>query len=102
MNGVVLMAVLGEVRKLWSEVRSRSQLRQSLAAVPTDAGPLNAGALVHRSLALMHELSPGYLQHFLAYVDDLSWLEQLGEGAAGKQPSRSAGPRKRSRKKSSS
>ena len=26
----------------------------------------------------MRELSPGYLRAFLAYVDDLAWLEQLG------------------------
>lgn len=96
------MAVLGDFQKLWSEVRSESQLRQSLAFVPANAGPLNSAALVQRSLALMHALSPGYLQHFLAYVDDLSWLEQLGECAAGKASTRSSTPRKRSRKKPTS
>jgi hypothetical protein len=25
----------------------------------------------------MRELSPGYLQHFLSYVDALSWIEQM-------------------------
>lgn len=94
------MAALDDFRKLWSALRSESQLRQSLAFVPTDAGPLNSAALVHRSMALMRELSPGYLQHFLAYVDDLSWLEQLGQSPAGKPASRSTSTRKRTRKKS--
>jgi hypothetical protein len=38
---------------------------------------LNSAVLVHRSLTLMSELSPGYLQHFLMYLDNLAWLEQL-------------------------
>jgi hypothetical protein len=37
---------------------------------------------VHRSLSLMRELSPGYLQQFLSYVETLSWMEQLNIGAA--------------------
>ena len=91
---------LDAVQKIWSGVRSESQLRQSLAQVPANAGPLNSGALVHRSLALMHALSPGYLRQFLAYVDDLSWLEQLGGGSLAAQDTpRPAGPRKRARAK---
>ena len=70
---------LGEFRKIWSKLRAESQLRQSLEQVPADAGPLNSGALVHRTIALMRELSPGYLQHFLAYVDALSWLQQMSD-----------------------
>ena len=86
-------------RKTWSAVRSESRLRQSLAFVPTNAGPLNSAALVHRSMALMRELAPGYLRHFLAYVDDLSWLEQISVGAAGKSGVRPDGTKKRVRKK---
>lgn len=51
--------------------------------------------LVHRSMALMRSLSPDYLAHFLAYVDDLSWLEQL----AGSTPSTSATSRPGNAKK---
>lgn len=93
------LAALEGFRELWSTVRSESQLRQSLAFEPTNAGPLNSAALVHRSMALMRELSPGYLQHFLAYIDELSWIEQLGQGMAAKPTSRSSGARKRTRKK---
>ncbi len=30
----------------------------------------------------MRELSPGYLQQFLSYVDALSWMEQMNGGGA--------------------
>lgn len=73
------LAVLDDFRQLWSAVRVENQTRVSLEQVPTDAGPLNSGALVHRSLTLMRELSPGYLQHFMAYVDALTWLERMSD-----------------------
>ncbi len=95
------LAALDEFRNIWSEVRADSQMRQSLEQVPADAGPLNSGSLVHRSLTLMHELSPGYLQHFVSYVDTLSWMEQMNDGGAlsAKQGSRTVGPAKRTRVK---
>jgi hypothetical protein len=76
------LEALGEFREIWSGLRTDSQVRQSLEQVPTDAGPLNSGSLVHRSLTLMRELSPGYLQQFLSYVDTLAWMEQMSDGGA--------------------
>jgi hypothetical protein len=95
------LEALDEFRNIWSEVRIESQIRQSLEQVPADAGPLNSGSLVHRSLTLMHELSPGYLQHFLSYIDTLSWMEQMNDGGAlsAKDAARTAGPAKRTRVK---
>ncbi|WP_254423941.1 DUF2894 domain-containing protein [Rhodanobacter sp. C03] len=95
------LEALDEFRKIWSEVRTESQVRQSLEHVPANAGPLNSGSLVHRSLTLMRELSPGYLQQFLAYVDTLSWLEQMSDGGAlaAKEGARSVSARKRARGK---
>jgi len=75
-----VLPALDEFQKTWSRMRTESQLRQSLQEAPENAGPLNSSALVHRSIALMRDLSPGYLQHFVSYVDDLSSLEQLGHG----------------------
>lgn len=71
------LPMLGDFRQLWSRLRTESQLRQSLQPAPANAGPLNSSALAHRSIALMRESSPGYLQHFLGYLDALSWMEQL-------------------------
>lgn len=75
------LPALAEFRQRWSTLRADSQLRQSVTHTSTDAGPLNSAALASRAIALMRELSPGYLRAFLAYVDDLAWLEQLGPAA---------------------
>ncbi|MDR6204748.1 DUF2894 domain-containing protein [Paraburkholderia graminis] len=78
-------------RQTWAKVRTDKQLRQSLQPAPGNAGPLNSSSLVHRSLSLMRELSPGYLKQFLSYVDALSWIEQLNGGAPpSKEPPRAA------------
>ena len=73
------MGMLDDVRKLWSSVHTSSQVRRSLRHSPENAGPLNSSSLVHRSLTLMREVSPSYLQQFMSYVDALSWLEQLND-----------------------
>jgi hypothetical protein len=89
--------MLDYFRKTWASLRTENQLRQSLGQVPQNAGPLNSNSLVHRSLSLMRELSPGYLQHFLSYVDTLSWMEQL---AGAEAPATRETPRATSGKKS--
>lgn len=75
------LKALDYFRETWSRVSAEKQVRVSLEQVPGNAGPLNSSSLVHRSLSLMRELSPGYLQQFLAYVDALSWMEQMTGGA---------------------
>ncbi len=72
-------AMLDEVREVWSAVRLRSQLRQSLEPSQEEAGPLNSERLVQRMLVHMRDVSPGYLRHFMAYADVLSGLQQLVE-----------------------
>lgn len=86
------LPALADFRQLWSTLRADSQLQQSVAHTPTDAGPLNSAALASRAIALMRELSPGYLRAFLTYVDDLAWLEQLGSAGTATQ---AAAPKKR-------
>ncbi|ASL47337.1 hypothetical protein bAD24_III08075 [Burkholderia sp. AD24] len=94
------LAALDHFREIWSKVRTEKQLRQSLEQVPGNAGPLNSSSLVHRSLSLMRELSPGYLKQFLAYVDALSWMEQMNGGApASKDAPRAASAGKNTRGK---
>lgn len=93
------LPALEEFRQRWGTLRSESHLRQSMKQAPANAGPLNSAALVHRAIAVMRELSPGYLQHFLSYVDHLSWLAQLDTRPAtpARDASEPAAPRKRSR-----
>ncbi|WP_155681573.1 DUF2894 domain-containing protein [Burkholderia stagnalis] len=94
-------AMIEFFRETWSKVRTEKQYRQALDQVPRNAGPLNSSSLVHRSLSLMRDLSPGYLQQFLSYVDALSWLEDLmGGGAqAEKEAPRAKGAKKAARGK---
>jgi len=95
------LEVLEYFREVWSRLGTERQLRQSQQQVPGNAGPLNSSSLVHRSLSLMRELSPGYLQQFLSYVDALSWMEQMNGGSAlpAKDAPRAATIRKSARSK---
>ncbi|MFM0493719.1 DUF2894 domain-containing protein [Paraburkholderia caledonica] len=85
------LPALDYFRETWAKVRTEKQLRQSLQPAPGNAGPLNSSSLVHRSLSLMRELSPGYLKQFLSYVDALSWMEQLSGGAPASKDAPRAG-----------
>lgn len=68
-------------KRTWSRLSADQRLAQSRATLPENAGPLNSHHLVHRSLMLMRELSPEYLERFVGYVDALQWLEQANEAA---------------------
>jgi hypothetical protein len=82
-------------RAVWSKVSAEKQLRDSFAQVPKNAGPLNSSSLVHRTLSLMRESSPEYLQHFLAYIDALSWMDAM----IGPMPTEAPAAKKSARKK---
>lgn len=91
--------MLDDVRREWSELRSELQVRRSLRTeAPADGGPLNSAVLVQRMLDTMQATSPGYLRHFIDYVDTLSWLQALQDGAASSgdsaKPKRTRKPRK--------
>jgi len=96
------LGMLDDFRETWSRLSVEKQVRQSVDQVPTNAGPLNSQSLVHRSLSLMRQVSPEYLRQFLAYVDALAWLEQMGGDSAltPQDAPRTGGPRKGTRSKS--
>ncbi len=92
------MPVLDEFQQLWTRIRIDGLLRQCLDGLPEDAGPLHSSVLTYRAMALMREVCPDYLQHFVAYTDALSWLEQLGgSAAAGSDADGAASPRRPAR-----
>ena len=93
-NEASLMPALDEFQQLWSRIRIDSLLRQCLDSLPEDAGPLNSSVLSYRAMALMQELSPEYLQHFIAYVDVLTWMEALGASSPQSNTGRAASARK--------
>lgn len=89
-------------KSTWSRLSADRRLTQSLAKVPENAGPLNSHHLVHRSLLLMRDLSPEYLNRFMTYVDTLLWVDQVN-GAGASAPvntPRTENPKKTARGKS--
>ena len=70
----------------WARLSVDRQLSPSIARVPEQAGPLHSQRLVLRSLQLMREVSPDYLDRFMSYVDALMWLEQAGTAGAAAAP----------------
>lgn len=63
-------------RDAWSKLSTEQQLTQTLAQAPENAGPMNSQHLVLRSLQLMRDVAPDYLQGFMSHIDTLIWLEQ--------------------------
>ncbi|KRG65873.1 hypothetical protein ABB27_14360 [Stenotrophomonas terrae] len=96
-NETALMPALDEFQQLWSRIRIDSLLRQCLDSLPEDAGPLHSSVLTYRAMALMQDISPEYLQHFIAYVDVLTWMEQLGASSPQSTGGRAASTRKPAR-----
>jgi len=74
----------------WSRLRADQRLRQAMAQVPAMPGPLNSLSLVNRMLQTMREVSPEYLDAFMAHVDTLLWLEQASGGGLPTRPQRKA------------
>ena len=82
-------------KRTWSRLSADQRLAQARATLPENAGPLNSHHLVHRSLTLMRELSPEYLERFVGYIDALQWLEQANEAAQDSaNAARAAGAKK--------
>lgn len=71
-------------RDTWSRLSVDQQLAQAVAQAPENAGPLNSHLLMLRALQRMRDISPEYLNRFLAYADALLWLEQAECGRAAR------------------
>lgn len=68
-------------RNTWSKLSAEKQVTQALGQAPKNAGPINSHVVALRSLAMMREASPDYLNRFMSYVDTLLCLEQGDQGA---------------------
>lgn len=66
-------------RNTWSKLSADKQVTQALGQAPKNAGPINSHRLVLRSLTLMRDISPDYLNRFVSYVDTLLCLDQRDE-----------------------
>lgn len=63
-------------RNTWSKLSANKQVTQALEQAPMNAGPLNSHMLVLRSLALIRDISPDYLNRFISYADTLLCLDR--------------------------
>ncbi|MES2889294.1 MAG: DUF2894 domain-containing protein [Pseudomonadota bacterium] len=91
------LSTLQYFQNTWLRLSMDQRLSRSATQVPAQAGPLNSQVLALRSLQLMREVSPAYLQSFMAYLDTLLWLEQAGQRGAPlpiKELTRGEGERK--------
>ncbi len=83
---------IGQFRNTLTKISVAKQVTQALDQAPQNAGPINSHMLVLRSLALMRDASPDYLNRFMGYADTLL---QLDEAQFAKAPvKKSAGPAK--------
>jgi hypothetical protein len=91
-NGAGELRALRQVRR--SAVRRMADRRvvHAIEDAPANPGPLNASALIARSLHAMRAISPGYANRLVACMDALLWLEQAG---ADMGPGKSPNPRRR-------
>ncbi len=66
-------------KKQLNQLSVQKQVTQAIAQAPQNAGPINSHMLVLRSLGLMRDISPDYLNRFMAHVDTLLCLEEAGK-----------------------
>jgi Protein of unknown function (DUF2894) len=69
-----------QFRKQLGQIQVQKQVSQAIAQAPQNAGPINSHMLVLRSLGLMRDASPDYLNRFMAHVDTLLCLDEAGQG----------------------
>jgi hypothetical protein len=73
---------VAQFRQQLGKISVQKQVTQAIAQAPQNAGPINSHMLVLRSLGLMRDLSPDYLNRFMGYVDTLLFLEDAGQSKA--------------------
>jgi hypothetical protein len=66
---------VAQFRQQLGKMSVQKQVTQAIAQAPQNAGPINSHMLVLRSLGLMRDLSPDYLNRFMGYVDTLFFLD---------------------------
>lgn len=80
-------------RNTWSRLSAAKQVVHAMDQAPKNAGPINSHVVALRSLALMRDASPDYLNRFMSYVDTLLCLDQADWGTrpAPKPPRKGKG-----------
>lgn len=63
-------------KEVWAEQYANVLVTHAIEERPENPGPLNGQMLATRSLSAMRNLSPGYLNRFVTYIETLLWLQQ--------------------------
>lgn len=74
----------------WARLRLDQQLQRAQDQQPGNAGPLNSHRLVLQALQQLRQLSPAYLQRFMAHAEALLWLERAAVEPPARRPGRGA------------
>lgn len=74
-GGRTELKAIRKFRDTWSKLSIDRQVTQALEQAPKNAGPINSHMLVLRSLLLMRDISPDYLNRFISYADTLLALD---------------------------
>ena len=77
------LKTIRKFRNTWAKLSVDKQVAQALEQAPKNAGPINSHMLVLRSLALMRDISPDYLNRFMSYADTLLCLDQCEKEKVG-------------------
>lgn len=80
------LKALQPFKRHWSRLSAEGQVARSAAQLPANPGPLNSQLLALRALQQMQALSPAYLQHFVAQLEALLWLDSATPPAAPMPP----------------
>lgn len=78
-----------QFKKQLNKISVQKQVTQAIALAPQNAGPINSHMLVLRSLSLMRDASPDYLNRFMTHVDTLLRLEATSKATASPKKSTS-------------
>ncbi len=87
-------------RDSWTKLSYDKLVRRAIKEAPENPGPLNPQMLVIRSLVAMRDLSPEYLNRFVAYIDTLLWLDQAGGSTVSGKQKKNRGSKSKRRVKS--
>lgn len=83
-----------QFRQQLGKIHVQKQVSQAIAQAPHNAGPINSHMLVLRSLSLMRDISPDYLNRFMGYIDTLLCLDEVGQGKAAPKKTANSPPEK--------
>ena len=72
---ILELKTVRESRATWAGMSVDKQLALAMKQAPINAGPINSHMLVLRSLAMMQDISPDYLNRMVSYVDTLLALD---------------------------